>query len=76
MATTSSRKPKPDLNKLASLETTEATAIVEKATVEEATESVAPLTPEKVVDQTVAVDPVSIALSVRPAEHGLPEFPL
>lgn len=76
MATTSSRKTAPDLNKLASLEATEATATVEEPTVEEATTKVAPLTPEQVVDLVVAVDPVTIAFSVHPAEHGLPEFPL
>lgn len=76
MATTSSRKIKPDLNKLASLEANEATATVDEPTVEEATDNVAPLTPERVVDPVVAVDPVNVAFSVHPAEHGLPEFPL
>jgi hypothetical protein len=76
MAATSSRKNTPDLNKLASLDATEATATVEKSTVEEATNSVAPITPDVVVDSVVAVDSVTNSFAVRPAEHGLPEFPL
>jgi hypothetical protein len=76
MATTSARKASPELNKLASLDATEATATDDESTAEKATESVAPVTQERVVDPLVAVDPVAIALSVRPAEHGLPEFPL
>lgn len=75
MATTSSRKAAPEINKLASLDVDKATAS------EEAFDELSEPCSETKADESVivaldAVDSVTISLSVRPAEHGLPEFPL
>jgi hypothetical protein len=76
MAVTSSKKS-TDLNKLATLdEPTEATAPDDKSANKKASISDAPVTDESVADSHGAVDPIAIALSNRPAEHGLPAFPL
>lgn len=75
MAVTSSKKS-TDLNKLASIDVAEATASDDKSANKKASIEVAPVTDDSVADSLDAVDSVAISLSVRPAEHGLPAFPL
>jgi hypothetical protein len=75
MATTSSRKATTEINKLASLDAEKATAPDEA--IEELSEPCSETeAAEPVIVALGAVDSVTISLSVRPAEHGLPEFPL
>jgi hypothetical protein len=75
MAVTSSKKT-TDLNKLASVDALEATTTDDAPAVEKATKDVAPVADVSAADAPVVVDPINIALSVIPAQHGLPAFPL
>lgn len=75
MAATSSKKS-TDLNKLASMDVTEAIASDEVSASEKVTDKVAPITNDLVAVTPDAIDPIAIALSTHPAEHGLPAFPL